>query len=71
MSKMDVEALSHLIDAQALKQKYEEAVKGGCSPEFARSFVAEVAKTMASHEAASMAANIVSIETLLNDSNIF
>ena len=71
MKKMDIEALSYIIDENALKAKYEEAIKGGCSPEFAKSFVAEVAKTMASHEAASMAANFSSIEALLDRSNIF
>lgn len=46
--------LEFLIDEAALKARYQEALKSGASPEFARTYVEQIARVMMVEEASTI-----------------
>jgi hypothetical protein len=66
-AKTDAAALSHLIDEKELVSRYKEVLASGCTPEFAKSYVTEVARSMAVNEAAVMSSEKMVVSQLIDD----
>jgi len=71
MADDNIIALAHVLDTDKLREKYQEALASGCTPAFARSYVLEVAQTMAVAEAGALSLTPGVMEATLSQANVF
>lgn len=67
----DSNALGHVIDDDKLRRKYQQALNSGCTPEFAKTYVMEIAQTMAMNEAGQFAVTPGVMEATLTNAGVF